>query len=81
MDSFTRYFVNKAYKPKYLPGDRVFGHYHKIPFIGTVGNDTVFSESEGPILLVNLDLPLKYKGKYLHIVRVKHRAVKRLVAL
>lgn len=81
MDSFTRYFVEKAYKPKFFPGDRVFGRYHKIPFIGTVGNDTVFSESEGPVLVITLDLPLKYKGKYHYTIRAKHKDVKPLVAL
>lgn len=81
MDSFIRYFVKKAYQPKYFPGDRIFGHFHKIPFMATVGNDTVFSETEGPVLVVFLDLPLKYKGKYHTILRVKHRDVKPLVAL
>lgn len=81
MDSFTRYFVERAYKPKYSPGDRVFGYYHNIPFIGTVGNDTIFSESEGPVLVINVDLPLKYQGKYYYNVKVKHQDVKPLQAL
>lgn len=81
MDSFTRYFVEKAYQPKYFLGDRVFGRYHKIPFIGKIANDTIISESEGPILIVFLDLPLKYKGKYYTLLRVRHKDVKPLKAL
>lgn len=81
MDSFTRYFVDRAYQPTYYPGDRVFGRYHDVPFIGTVGNDTVFTESEGPVLIINVDLPLKYQGKYHTIVKVRHSEVKPLKAL
>jgi len=48
MPSLADYFNEKGYKPKYWIGDRVFGHWNKIPFVGTVGNDTEINEADGP---------------------------------
>ena len=45
MASLAEYFEKNRYKPKYFLGDRVFGYWNKIPFIGTVGNDTVIARS------------------------------------
>jgi hypothetical protein len=39
MGNQTDYFEKIGYKPKYHIGDRVFGYWNKIPFVGTVGND------------------------------------------
>lgn len=76
MGNLTEYFEKKAYKPKYFIGDRVFGYYHKIPFVGTVGNDTLISEIEGPRITVHLDLPLKYQDKIYGVIIVKHKDIK-----
>lgn len=76
MGNLADYFERKAYKPKYFIGDRVFGHYNKIPFVATVGNDTLISELEGPYIVVHLDLPLQYEGQVLTTIKVKHRDVK-----
>lgn len=76
MASLAEYFEKNRYKPKYFLGDRVFGYWNKIPFIGTVGNDTVISEIEGPRISVFLDLPIKYKDKVYTVVIVKHKDVK-----
>lgn len=76
MASLTDYFNAKAYKPKYFIGDRVIGKWNKIPFVGTVGNDTVISEIEGPRISVHLDLPIKYKDKIYTILFVKHKDIK-----
>lgn len=78
MGNLSDYFEKNAYKPKYFIGDRVFGHWNKIPFIGTVGNDTVISEIEGPRISVQLDLPIKHKGTVHSIVIVKHKDIKPL---
>ena len=59
MGNQTEYFERIGYKPKYQIGDRVYGKYNKIPFVGTVGNDTVISEEKGPQVSVHLDLPMK----------------------
>ena len=76
MPSNTEYFEKNRYKPKYLIGDRVFGYYNKIPFVGTVGNDTVINETEGPKISVHLDLPIKYNDNIYNIIIVKHKDVK-----
>ena len=73
------YFEKKAYKPKYFLGDRVFGHWNSIPYIGSVGNDTVISLEEGPRITVILDLPIKYNNVIHNIVVTKHKYIKKLV--
>jgi hypothetical protein len=72
----TDYFNRIGYQPKYHIGDRVFGYYNKIPFVGTVGNDTQINLIEGPRISVHLDLPLKYKDKVYTIIFVKHKDIK-----
>lgn len=78
MSSLTNYFNRQAYQPQYFIGDRVFGHWNGIPFIGSVGNDSVVSLEQGPRVSVQLDLPIKYKDQIHHVVFVKHRAIKAL---
>mgnify|MGYP003351697135 CR=1 FL=1 len=78
MASLTDYFARRdADKPKrkYDIGDRVFGKWNKIPFVGSVGNDTVISEIEGPRISIHLDLPIKYKDKIYTILFVKHKDI------
>lgn len=77
MGNLAEYFAKNRYQSKYQIGDRVFGYFNKIPFVGTVGNDRVVSEEQGPHLTVRLDLPLKHKDKvYTLLLDVKHRDVK-----
>lgn len=78
MASLAEYFAKNRYKSKYSIGDRVFGHWNKIPFIGSVGNDTVINELEGPRITVHLDLPIKFQNKINNIVVVKHKDIKPL---
>ena len=61
MSNLTLYFERRAYQPTWFIGDRVQGKWNRIPFVGTVGNDTVISEIEGPRVSVHLDLPIKFK--------------------
>jgi hypothetical protein len=77
MTSLTTYFENKAYQPTYFIGDRVFGHYNKIPFIASVGNDRVVS-LDGPEITVHLDLPIKVDGVVKSMLIVKHSDIKPL---
>jgi hypothetical protein len=70
------YFAKNRYKSKYEIGDRIIGKWNKIPFVGTVGNDSEINELEGPIISVRLDLPFKYQGVIYHHLRVKHKDVK-----
>lgn len=74
--SLAEYFSKNRYQPKYNIGDRVFGHYKKAPFVGTVGNDTLISELDGPRISVHLDLPLKLDGKVHTLLFVKHKDIK-----
>ncbi len=75
MPSYTEYFNANAYKPKYEIGDRVFGKWNKIPFVGSVGNDRVVSEA-GPEVTIHLDLPIKFDSKVHNIIIVKHKDIK-----
>jgi hypothetical protein len=77
MASLTDYFERIAYKPKYFIGDRVFGHWNKIPFVGTVGNDRVVSLA-GPEITIHLDLPIKYKDEIKNFIIVKHKDITKL---
>lgn len=78
MSSLTDYFNRQAYQPKYLIGDRVFGRWHGIPFIGSVGNDSVINPEQGPRVSIQLDLPIKYKDQIHNILIVKHKDIKPL---
>lgn len=77
MGNLEDYFKRTAYDPKYHLGDRVFGRWNKIPFVGSVGNDRVVGTS-GPEITVHLDLPIKYNNTIHHIVVVKHKDIKLL---
>ncbi len=81
MSSLSEYFEKIAYKPTWFIGDRVSGKYKKIPFIGTVGNDTLVSEIEGPRVSVFLDLPMKVDNEYKSIIIVKPKDLKRLMSM
>lgn len=77
MSSLTAYFESKAYKPKYHLGDRVFGKWNGIPFIGSVGNDRVIDLS-GPQITITLDLPIKFETRTYNVIIVKHKDIQRL---
>lgn len=78
MDNYANYFAANRPKPKWFMGDRVFGRWNKIPFIGTVGNDGMVSEERGPMVSVFLDLPIKYKNEIKTIIFVKQKDIKKL---
>ena len=76
MVGLAEYFKANRYTSTWEMGERVFGYYNSIPFIGSVGNDTLISEEEGPRVSIHLDLPID--GKY--VIIVKPTALKRLKA-
>lgn len=78
MGNQTDYFEKIGYRPTYFLGDRVFGHYKKIPFVGSVGNDTKINDIEGPRISIHLDLPMKIDKVYKTVIIVKHKDIKRL---
>ena len=75
MGNLTEYFERIGYKPTWFIGDRVFGYWNKIPFVGTVGNDTKINDIEGPRISIHLDLPLKHNGNVLWLIIVTHREI------
>ncbi len=81
MPNYAEYFERISYKPTWSIGDRVFGYYKKIPFVGTVGNDTLINETEGPRVSVFVDLPMKVDKEYRSIIIVKPKDLKRLVSI
>ena len=76
MGNQTDYFEKIGYKPTWYIGDRVFGYWNKIPFVGTVGNDTVINHVEGPRISVHLDLPIKFDKQVHYVIIVKHEDIK-----
>lgn len=76
MPSLAEYFSENRYKAKWLIGDRVEGKWNGIPFVGSVGNDNLVSEEEGPKVSVFLDLPILYKEKVYDIITVKPKELK-----
>ena len=77
MGTQTDYFNRIGYKPKYHLGDRVFGKWNKIPFIGTVGNDRCI-DGVNPEITIHLDLPIRLTGKLYSFIIVKHKDIKPL---
>lgn len=78
MSNQTDYFNRIGYKPKYSIGDRVFGKWNKIPFIGTVGNDRCI-DGVNPEITVHLDLPILLTGRLTSFIIVKHKDIKQLL--
>jgi hypothetical protein len=78
MASQTDYFNRIGYKATYSIGDRVFGKWHKIPFIGSVGNDRLINNIDGPEVTIHLDLPIIHNGYRHNILVVKHKDIKLL---
>lgn len=68
MSNLATYFEANRYKAKWSIGDRVTGKWNKVPFVGTVGNDTLISEREGPRVSVHLDLPIKHNKEIYNIL-------------
>lgn len=79
MGNNTEYFNRIGYRPKYQIGDRVYGRWNKIPFTGSVGNDTVINETEGPRVSIHLDLPIRINNYNHTVIFVKHRDIKQLL--
>jgi len=75
----TDYFERIGYRPTWFIGDRVQGQWNRIPFRGTVGNDTQINPTEGPRVSVHLDLPIKHQDRVHTIIFVKPSDLKEFV--
>lgn len=74
----AEYFENNRYKAKWSIGDRVYGKLGKVPFIGSVGNDTLINEDEGPRVSIHLDLPMIVDDQVRNVICVKPNQIKAL---
>jgi hypothetical protein len=79
MGSQTDYFNKIGYKHVYDIGDRVFGRWNKIPFVGSVGNDRLINHTTGPEVTIHLDLPIKYQHTVYNFIIVKHKDIKQIL--
>ena len=77
MGNQTDYFERIGYKPKYHIGDRVFGYWNKIPFIGSVGNDRCI-DGVNPEITIHLDLPIRFEDVIRNVIIVRHKDIKPL---
>ena len=78
MGNQTDYFERISYTPIWYLGDRVFGYWNNIPFVGTVGTDTVINHLEGPRISIHLDLPIKFDKNVHYVIIVEHKDIKAL---
>lgn len=77
MTNLAEYFAANRPKPRYQVGERVHGEYLGVPFIGTVGNDGMVNDTDGPMVTVFVDLPLKAKDGVHHtFIKVKYKDIK-----
>ena len=77
MASLAEYFAANRPKPKYQIGERVFGNYNGVPFVGTVGCDNMVNETIGPMVTIFLDLPLKdQKTVHMTFIKVQYKDIK-----
>ena len=77
----AEYFEKNRHVAKYEFGQRIFGYWNNIPFIGTVGNDTVINESFGPQYSIHLDLPIKYQKVIYNFIVDKQSNFKKITKL
>ena len=77
----AEYFEKNRHVAKYEFGQRIFGYWNNIPFIGTVGNDTVINEIVGPQYSIHLDLPIKYQKVIYNVIVDKQSNFKKITKL
>jgi hypothetical protein len=80
MGNQTDYFERIGYQARYQIGDRVFGHWNAIPFVGTVGNDRMIDKT-GPQVTIHLDLPIKHEQQVRNVIVVRHKDITPLVEM
>ena len=77
----AEYFEQNRHVAKYEFGQRIFGYWNSIPFVGTVGNDTVISETVGPQYSIHLDLPIRFKNTTYSVIVDKQSNFKKITKL
>jgi hypothetical protein len=72
------YFTANRPVPKYKFGDRVEGVYMVIPYVGTAYTDNMRNETEGPMVSIHLDLPIKIDSVWHNNIRATYKQIKGL---
>jgi hypothetical protein len=76
MGTLAEYFAANRPKAAWTFGQRVFGRFHGIPFVGTTGGEGMVNETEGSLVTVFIDLPIKYKDVwYTTAIKVKPKDI------
>ena len=78
MGTLTDYFNKIGHKATWEIGDRVSGKWNGIPFVGTVGSETLVNLDFGPRVTIMPDLPIKYNGGVHNVIVTKPKDLKRL---
>jgi hypothetical protein len=76
--NLAEYFEANRPKPKYKFGDRVEGKYKGVPYVGTAYGDNMRNETEGPMVSIHLDLPMKISAEWHTYIRVTYKDIKGL---
>lgn len=81
MGTQTDYFNRIGHKPTWHIGDRVSGAWRGVPFVGTVGSESLVDLDFGPRVTVMVDLPIRLEDRNWHVVVLKPNELKRLKEL
>ena len=76
MGTLAEYYAANRPNPRYKFGDRVEGTYMKIPYVGTAYTDNMRNETEGPMVSIHLDLPMRVGSEWLCYIRVGYKNIK-----
>jgi hypothetical protein len=78
----AEYFALHRPAAKWSFGERVFGKYNGIPFVGTTGGEGMVNETEGSLVTVFVDLPIKHNDIWHStFIKVKPGAIRKLSSL
>ena len=78
MGTLTDYFDKIGHKPKWHIGDRVSGVWNGVPFVGSVGSESLVDPDFGPRVTVMPDLPIRLEDKNHNVIVLKPHELKRL---
>ena len=81
MVNLADYFAKNRHVAKYEFCQRICGYWNKIPFVGTIYNDTVINETIGPQFSIHLDLPIKYQKVIYNVIVDKQSNFKKITKL
>jgi hypothetical protein len=79
MSNLAEYFAKHRPVPKWTFGERVFGKFNGIPFVGTTGGEGMVNETEGSLVTVFIDLPIKHNKVWrTTFIKVKPKDIKKI---